>query len=114
MTREEALKRVKGYLTDCLPADCYGEAEEIMEALEQELKTEWIPVSERLPEDRESVLFSTKTDMVFEGKYLADDTDSKWYAESDDTFVRNNVVTAWMPLPTPYKAESEDKNAGSN
>lgn len=37
MTREEALKRVKGYLTDYISADCYGEVEEIMEALEQEL-----------------------------------------------------------------------------
>jgi hypothetical protein len=36
MTREEAIKRVKGYLTDCLPADCYGEVEEIIETLEQE------------------------------------------------------------------------------
>ena len=36
MTREEALRKVKGYLTDCLPADCYGEAEEIIEALKQE------------------------------------------------------------------------------
>lgn len=36
MTRDEALRKVKGYLTDCLPADCYGEVEEIIEALKQE------------------------------------------------------------------------------
>lgn len=36
MTREEALRKVKGYLTDCLPADCYGEVEEIIEALKEE------------------------------------------------------------------------------
>ena len=72
----------------------------------------WIPVSERLPEDGEVVLFSTKTDRVFEGRYFADfadDTDFQWYAFRDETFVENNVVTAWMPLPQPYKAESEDK-----
>ena len=40
MTREEAIKRVKGYLNDCLPADCYEEVEEIIEALEQEPKME--------------------------------------------------------------------------
>ena len=40
MTREEAIKRVKGYLSDCLPADCYEEVEEIIEALEQEPKME--------------------------------------------------------------------------
>ena len=34
MTREEAIKRVKGYLTDYFPADCYGEVEEIIKVLE--------------------------------------------------------------------------------
>jgi hypothetical protein len=69
----------------------------------------WIPVSERLPEDRELVLFSTKTDRVFEGRYFDDNTDHQWYAFRDECFAWNNVVTAWMPLPEPYKAESEDK-----
>lgn len=36
MKKEEALKKVKGYLTDYISADCYDEVEEIMEALEQE------------------------------------------------------------------------------
>ena len=36
MTREEALRRVKGYLTDYLPIDDGGELDEIMEVLEQE------------------------------------------------------------------------------
>ena len=74
--------------------------------LEQEPK--WIPVSERLPEDSELVLFSTKTDRVFEGRYFADNTNHQWYAFRDETFAWNNVVTAWMPLPAPYKAESEE------
>lgn len=36
MTREEALRRVKGYLTDIIPAEDYSEVEEIVQALEQE------------------------------------------------------------------------------
>ena len=36
MTREEAIKKVKGYLTDYLPTDDYKEIEEIIEALKQE------------------------------------------------------------------------------
>ena len=40
MTESEAIKRVKGYLTDCLPTDCYEEVEEVINALEQEPKTE--------------------------------------------------------------------------
>lgn len=36
MTKEEALLKVKGYLTDCLPSDNYEEVEEIIKALEQQ------------------------------------------------------------------------------
>ena len=35
MTKEDALKRVRGYLTSALPADAANEIEEIMEALTQ-------------------------------------------------------------------------------
>lgn len=35
MTKEEALSKVKGYLTDYLPSDDYEEVEEIIKALEQ-------------------------------------------------------------------------------
>lgn len=34
MTREEALSKVKGYLTDLLPSEEYDEVEEITKALE--------------------------------------------------------------------------------
>ena len=36
MTKEEAIKIVKGYLTNSLPTDCYEEVEEIIKALEQQ------------------------------------------------------------------------------
>lgn len=35
MTRDEAIFKIKGYLTDCIPSDDYDEVEEIIEALEQ-------------------------------------------------------------------------------
>jgi DNA-directed RNA polymerase subunit RPC12/RpoP len=38
MTREEALNRVKGYLTDIIPIEGYSEVDEIIKALEQEPK----------------------------------------------------------------------------
>lgn len=63
----------------------------------------WIPVSERLPEDREIILFSTKTGSVFEGRYFDDKTEHQWYSFRDEWFAWNNVVTAWMPLPEPYR-----------
>ena len=36
MTREEALYKVKGCLTDIIPAEDYSEVEDIIKALEQE------------------------------------------------------------------------------
>ena len=72
-------------------------------------KGHWIDVNKRLPEDGENVMFSTKTDRVFEGRYFADNTEQQWYAFRDETFAWNNVVTAWMPLPEPYKADMREK-----
>jgi hypothetical protein len=67
----------------------------------------WIPVSERLPEDRELVLCSSKRGGVFEGRYFDDETDCQWYAFRNDEFVRNDVIDAWMPLPEPYREVEE-------
>ena len=39
ITREEAINRVKGYLTDIIPIDGYSEVDEIVKALKQEPKT---------------------------------------------------------------------------
>ncbi len=36
MTKEEALSKVRGYLTDLLPSEEYHEVEEIIKALEQD------------------------------------------------------------------------------
>jgi hypothetical protein len=106
MTREEAIEELIAFKDKSWD----GMSEEVIDvaikALEQEPKTgHWIPVSERLPEDSELVLFSTKTDRVCEGRYFADNTDRQWYAFRDEIFAWNNVVTAWMPLPEPYKAD---------
>ena len=97
-------------------ADCKKCAEEHRQLAEwlKELKqlreqTRWIPVSEGLPEDREIILFSTKTDCVFVGRYFDDNTNCQWYAFCDEAFAWNNVVTAWMPLPEPYKAERSEE-----
>ena len=113
MTKEEA-NMTTDYLKEMQESYIEGEGYErhplpewyaLDKAIETIEQTTWIPVSERLPEDSELVLFSTKTDRVFEGRFFADDTDRQWYSFRDETFAWNNVVTAWMPLPEPYKGD---------
>lgn len=72
-------------------------------------KTKWIPVNERLPEDRENVLFSTKAGIVFEGRFFDDKTNLQWYEYRYKQFEPNSDVTAWMPLPKAYKEEKENE-----
>jgi hypothetical protein len=61
-------------------------------------KTKWIPVSERLPEDLQQVLVT-----ISDGKKLLMVT-TCMYSTPPGSFW-NDYVTAWMPLPEPYKEE---------
>ena len=73
-----------------------------IEALEQQ--PEWIPVSERLPQDGTEIfvyLFDRPS------PYIAWLEDTHWYTE-DFEVERDDEPVAWMPLPEPYKAESEE------
>lgn len=73
-----------------------------VKALDQ---TRWISVSERLPGSDEDVLVTNGV-----GIYVGwiDATDKCWRVDSESEYFMNDIV-AWMPLPEPYKVESEDK-----
>lgn len=60
---------------------------------------DWIPCSERLPEDRQHILFCDIDGDEYIGKYYED----RWYADFED---RIKNVIAWMPLPEPFDPES--------
>lgn len=65
----------------------------------------WIPVSERLPEEETDVLICNSKGNIVVARYMVfDDGTLEWYTSKWHT----GEVTAWMPLPEPYKAESED------
>ena len=66
---------------------------------------EWIPVSERLPE-KDDLVLATVWDAVviaWRNRY------GKW--ESAEDMYEKGDVTAWRPLPEPYKAESKTEQA---
>lgn len=61
----------------------------------------WIPCSERLPEEDGKYLccwqgMSVKTGMFLNGHF-------RLYGE-----IKDNLVIAWMPLPSPYREEDEE------
>ena len=66
---------------------------------------EWIPCSERLPEDGVNVLVT-----IDDGRYLSLYTfyvkSGEWVA-FDGLAVDDAEITAWQPLPEPWEGESE-------
>ena len=119
MTREEALK-----ILDTIPtiSEQVDALEMAIKALEQE--PEWIPVSERLPEERGSYLVTQKATFT-DYEYIsvigyalnlydvdeydfADKKRSGWYEYDSEWGYRElDDVIAWMPLVEPYRTESE-------
>lgn len=107
MTNEEAIKKIKAYLTDYLPQEESDETEEIIEALQQ---PQWIPCSERVPEDDNVYEVTVKGISKLEGMTpevaYAVWTGEAWIMQGVYDW-RNKAVVAWMPLPKPYEEKEE-------
>ena len=87
---------------------------EAADAIEELSKPRWIPVTERLPEDREMVIGYTPCDgFMFVGYHVTSiyhDRDfSYWNIVTAMRSTRKMMkkVTHWMPLPEPPKEEAE-------
>ena len=77
----------------------------IREWIDDIAKFVWIPVSVGLPEEGVMVLITWNGDIDL-GKY--EDCEWWWLAEAFcDYWKEAGEVTAWMPLPEPYKREGD-------
>ena len=73
----------------------------------QKVTSEWIPVSERLPKNISTVIVQVKE---------IEKPTFGWYGPINGWRLSDNVyegvtefsVTAWMPLPEPYKEQNDD------
>ena len=70
----------------------------IIDIINEQPKTDWIPCEERLPENDEDVLVQMEDDSMMVDFRTA--SSSGWFwADNDD------LPIAWQPLPAPYKKE---------
>ena len=85
----------------------------ILQAIQEQPTIEpgpqWIPVSERLPTARQSVILSTK-DYTGEGCYWeTTEYHVIWKGYRWNATYWDDEVVAWMPLPEPYKEDGEQE-----
>lgn len=74
---------------------------------------EWIPVSERLPDNNVRVLCSAISTSISGGytRFVGCCDNGFWFVQTDAetlSYPRQYEVTAWQPLPESYKAEREE------
>lgn len=116
MTNEKAINQLKDMQSRCKNGYDAEAINLAIKALEDARPTgEWIPVSERLPEEKinprtndfESVLCTTIWGDVRAykfGKPIGHDKQHFWL----DGGIMDKYITAWQPFPQPYKKGEEE------
>lgn len=128
LAEETYYKSVDGDTNAGQRNSAYHKAIKIVEEIAEEYNNGWIPVSERLPEERDSVFAKYKgtarwTDAMFEkasdivnvtvvdakGEGVttnAHTVDGQWKCDLLK-FSNSFRITHWQPLPEPYKQKGE-------
>lgn len=76
-----------------------------VEEIKEGYNREWIPCSERLPENTDNVIITTVYGVVLMA-FIA--TNKKWcYLNGKRIIDSQDAPIAWQPLPEPYKPKGE-------
>ena len=105
MNNQRAIDRLTKHLE-------WGWSKKTVDAIEMGIhalkETQWIPISERLPEEEEYILlsFANYTGLDI-GRYEKEGENDKFYpGDDEETYAHYGlIVNAWMPLPEPYREE---------
>lgn len=77
----------------------HAKLDELAEEIGELAKPQWIPCSEKMPEDNTDVIVCFYSGTVTEMRYWGNGIFQGIYEHTAKTIV------AWMPLPEPYKGE---------
>lgn len=106
MTNKEAIETIKIALAEVeweYPMDYAAAFETAIEALEKQAASEWIPVSEKLPEESGTYIVNAIENCIVHvtfAKWMK--RMKKWNLTGSRSYWK---VTAWQPLPEPWKGE---------
>lgn len=98
MNNQQAIDRLTKHLEWCWSEETVDAIGMGIHALKE---TQWIPCSERLPEDNTDVIVCFYSGTVTEMRYWGNGIFQGIYDYS------TKVIIAWMPLPEPYKEKTE-------
>lgn len=112
------------WCTDCKEYDqdkycCHRWNKVIRETMEElkQAQPDWIPCSERMPEEKKDVLIAFKYNMaVGFWEDILDNGEPVWYVNSGDGWMTDTanvdsdgIPLAWMPLPTPWEGGQDEQ-----
>ena len=105
MNNQRAIDRLTKHLE-------WGWSEETVDAIGMGIhalkETQWIPCSEKMPEDEYYILVSFENSTMPDiARYEENDEGGTFYPGDDEKSYSSYglIVNAWMPLPESYKGE---------